>query len=140
MKMAYPAKFDADEDGRILVTFRDFPEAATDGADQAEAEAEALDLLHSVLEFRMRGREPIPEPSRARKGEKSITPDLDVALKASLHMAMQQNGVTMAELTRRLKVDNREAQRIVNPLHATKTRRMQEALRAAGRAVAIEVR
>ncbi len=140
MKMAYPASFATDEDGRVLVTFRDLPEAITDGADQAEAESEALDLLHSVLEFRMRDRDTIPPPSRARKGEKVITPDLDIALKASLHMAMQQNGVTIAELTRRLQVDNREAQRIVNPRHATRTHRMQEALRAAGRGVAIELR
>ena len=31
MKIVYPAKFEADDDGRILVTFRDLPEAATDG-------------------------------------------------------------------------------------------------------------
>ena len=33
MRMAYPASFATDEDGRVLVTFRDFPEAITDGAD-----------------------------------------------------------------------------------------------------------
>ena len=49
MKITYPAKFETDEDGRVLVTFRDFPEAGTDGVDRTEAEAEAVDLLNSTL-------------------------------------------------------------------------------------------
>ena len=139
MRLAYPAKFEPCDDGRVLVTFRDLPQAVTDGADREEAEVEALDALHSVLGFMMRDREAIPAPSKARRGEKLITPDLDVAVKASLHMAMRKNGVTIAELTKRLDIDNREAQRIVNPGHATKTARMAAAPRAAGGTVAIEI-
>ena len=42
---AYPAKLAADQDGRVMVTFRDFPRGATDGADRTDAMDEAVDFL-----------------------------------------------------------------------------------------------
>ena len=84
MKIAYPAKFEADGDGRILVTFRDLPEAATDGADINEARREAADLLDSALMFRMKYREPVPPPSNRRGQEELIAPDAAVAMKIAL--------------------------------------------------------
>lgn len=139
MKIAYPAKFQADEDGRVLVTFRDLPEAATDGADRAEARQEAVDLLDSALTFRMKYREDIPAPSKARRGEVLVAPDAAVAMKIALYIAMRERGLTAAELSRRLKVDYREAQRILNPHHATKTARMSEAIEATGGRAIIEL-
>ena len=139
MRIAYPAKFERDEAGRILVIFRDLPEAATDGADMAEAQAEAADLLDSALMFRMKYREDIPPPSKPRKGERLIAPDTAVAMKAALWIAMRRHGVTAAELTRRMRIDNREAQRILDPRHATRTARMSEAIAAAGAAAVVEL-
>ncbi len=139
MKIAYPARFEADEDGRIFVTLCDFPEAATDGADMDEARAEAADLLDSTLMFRMKYREPMPAPSKPKKGERIVTPDTGVAMKAALYMAMREAEMTIAELARPLDVDYREAQRIMNPHHPTKIRRLSEALAATGRKATIEV-
>ena len=85
MKIAYSAKFETDEAGRILVTFRDLPEAATDGADIEEARKEATDLLDSTLMFRMKYREDVPTPSKKRKGEEIIAPDTAVAMKIALY-------------------------------------------------------
>ncbi len=141
MKIEYPARFEADEDGRILVTFRDLPEAATDGADRDEARTEAVDVLDSVLMFRMKYREGIPTPSDVRPGENEelVVPDAGVAIKAALHIAMHRHGITAAELSRRLGIDYREVQRILNPHHATKTARMGEAIKAAGSHTVIEL-
>lgn len=139
MKIAYPAKFEAGDDGRILVTFRDLPEAATDGADMGEARREAMDVLDSALMFRMKYREPIPAPSRKRKSEELVVPDTAVAMKIALYIAMRERGITAAELTRRLGIDNREVQRILNPYHATGTARMSEAIKAAGSHAVIEL-
>jgi antitoxin HicB len=140
MRIAYPAKFETDEDGRILVTFRDLPEAVTDGATMEEARKEAVDLLDSALMFRMKYREDTPTPpSKARKGEEFIAPDTSVAMKIALYIAMRDHGITAAELSRRLNVDNLEAQRILNPYHATKTARMSEAIEATGSHAVIEL-
>ena len=83
MKIVYPAKFEADEDSRILVTFRDLPEATTDGANMDEARREAADLLDSALMFRMKYREDIPAPSKLRKGEELVVPDAAAAMKVA---------------------------------------------------------
>lgn len=139
MKIAYPAKFEPDEDGRILVTFRDLPEAATDGANMAEARTQAADLLDSALMFRMKYREDVPVPSKCRKNEEVVVPDAGIGLKIALYLAMRQRGVTAADLTRRLQIDNREMQRILNPHHATKTARMNQAIEAAGGHAVIEL-
>lgn len=139
MRIAYPAKFETDEDGRVLVTFRDLPEAATDGADADEARREAADLLDSVLMMRMKYREDIPAPSKPRAGENLIAPDAAVGMKVALAIAMRRKGLTAAELSRRLGVDYREAQRILNPHHATKTARMNEAIEATGSHAVIEL-
>ena len=139
MKIAYPAKFEKDEGGRILVTFRDFPEAATDGADMTEARREAEDLLDSTLMFRMKYREAIPAPSRMGKSEELVVPDTGVAMKVALYIAMHQKKLSAAELRRRLNVDNREVQRILNPYHATKTARMSEAIEATGNQTIIQL-
>ena len=139
MKIAYPAKFEADEAGRILVTFRDLPEAATDGADIDEARDEAADLLDSTLMFRMKHREQILAPSKARRGERLVAPDTAVAMKVALYLVMRARGMTVAELSRRLGVDYREAQRIVNPHHATRTARMSEAIAATGSRAVIDL-
>lgn len=139
MKIVYPAQFQADEDGRVLVTFRDLPEAATDGATMEEAQAEAADLLDSALMFRMKYREDIPAPTKARKGERLVAPDAAVAMKAALYIAMRRRGLTAAELSRRLGVDYREAQRILNPNHATRTARMGEAIEATGSHLIVEL-
>lgn len=139
MKIVYPAKFEADEDGRILVTFRDLPEAATDGANTDEARAEAADVLNSALMFRMKYREEMPVPSKKRAGEEFVTPDTAVAMKIALYITMRERGMTAAELSRRLGVDDREARRILNPYHATKTARMSEAIEATGSRIAIDL-
>ncbi len=139
MKIAYPAMFETGEDDRVLVTFRDFPEAATDGADMAEAEAEAIDLLNSVLSFRMKYREAMPAPSKARKTETIVVPDTSIAMKAALYMSLRNSGMSIADLSRALGVDNREAQRIMNPYHPTKLARLSEALAATGRRTVVEV-
>ena len=139
MKIAYAAKFEADQDGRILVTFRDLPEAATDGADMDEARREAADLLDSALMFRMKYREDIPAPSRKHPGEEIVAPDSAVALKIALYISMRQHGITAAELTRRLGIDNRETQRILDPHHHTRTERMSKAIEATGSHAVIDL-
>lgn len=81
----------------------------------------------------------IPTPSKVRKGEEFVAPDTAVAMKIALYIAMREHGITAAELSRRLNVDYREAQRILNPHHATKTARMSEAIEATGSHAAIEL-
>jgi antitoxin HicB len=74
MTTAYPARFTPDADGRIQVRFPDFPEALTDGADEAEAMAEAADCLAEAIASRVADGEAIPQPSALEPGMIMVEP------------------------------------------------------------------
>jgi len=52
----YPARIKPDAGGGYLVTFRDLPEALTDGTPLAEARASAADALAEDLASRIKSR------------------------------------------------------------------------------------
>ena len=81
MRLRYPAKLGTDSSGEIVVSFRDFPECLTSGADQAEALVEARDALEEAVAGRIDDDEPIPTPSRRRHGEHLIAVPPDIAAK-----------------------------------------------------------
>ena len=81
MRLRYPAKLETDGSGEILVSFRDFPECLTSGADQAEALVEARDALEEAVAGRIDDDGPIPTPSRRRDGEHWVTVPPDMAAK-----------------------------------------------------------
>jgi antitoxin HicB len=67
LRYTYPARLEPQEDGSLLVQFLDLPEALTDGADRAEALAEAADCLSEALAGRIhRGEEIRCHPPCAR--------------------------------------------------------------------------
>lgn len=139
MLFAYPARLRKGPDGRFSATFRDLPEALTDGADKAEALTNAADALSEALMGRIADGELIPTPSKPRRGECQIPPEPTIAAKAALHHVVREDKVTAAQLARLLEVDHKEARRILAPDHKTKLPRLAEALRAVGQNVAIAV-
>jgi antitoxin HicB len=132
LELAYPALFTPDEEGRILVKFIDLPHTATDGKDQAEAMAEAIDCLASVLSISMSLREEIPSPSRSRCGAVLVPVSLDVAPKLALYQAMRAAKIGNSELARRIGVTEAVVRRMLDPAHKTKALKLQAALEALG--------
>lgn len=59
--------------GTFLVTFRDVPEAITFGADKEEALLNAVDALETGLSFYVESRKPLPLPSKAKRGEITVS-------------------------------------------------------------------
>jgi antitoxin HicB len=112
--VAYPARFAPDEDGRILVTFRDFPDGATDGADRKEAMGEAIDYLESVLALYVDEGKAIPEPSTPRRNEIQISPSAVTAAQIALYSAMRRENVTPGALAKRLRVPVAEVRRLID--------------------------
>jgi antitoxin HicB len=136
---SYPARLEPDEEGRLVVHFPDLPEALTDGANEAEALAEASDCLSTALAARIVNDEDIPSPSRLRPGHYLVAPEATMVLKASLYTALHVRKMTVADLARRLGIDDRKAARLIDPRAAGKLSSLEEALSALGYAVAIEV-
>jgi len=124
---AYPVTLETDSAGRTLVLFPDFPEAATDGADRAEALTEATDCLQEAIAGRLARREPVPPPSPAR-GRPTVVPGAIMAAKAALHAALRDAEMTNTALADRLGVAEGEVRRLLDPRHASKIARLEAAL------------
>jgi antitoxin HicB len=137
---AYPAKFTAASDGRVLVEFVDLPRVATDGKDEREAFEEAMDALGSDLSIRLSRRESIPPASIPKRKHRLVPVPLWLAPKLALFMAMRDRKVNNSELARRLGVHERVVRRMLDPQHATKTDRIQAALAVLGKQMTLEVK
>jgi antitoxin HicB len=138
-RYGFPARLAPDEKGRLVVHFPDLPEALTDGADETEALAEAADCLSEALAGRINRGEDIPPPSRLRRGQRWVAPDPTMALKAALYSALRARKMTVADLARRLGIDDRKAARLIDPRAASRLTRLEAALSALGYTIAIEV-
>lgn len=77
----------------VLVTFADVPEAITFGADEEEALLQAVDALESGLSFYVDARKPLPAPSKAKRGQKTVRPGALEGAKLGLYQAMTAQGV-----------------------------------------------
>jgi antitoxin HicB len=137
----YPATLKPDrESGGFTVTFRDLPEAVTQGEDVAEAIAQASDCLEEAFAGRIRLEESIPEPSRTRKGEYPVPVPVLMAAKAALFLAMKEAGLTKVELAKRLKCDEKEVRRMLHPRHKSRIDRIEAALEALGKQLIVGYR
>jgi antitoxin HicB len=147
MEYRYRATLEPDEEGRVLVRFPDLPEALTDGADVAEALAEAVDCLSEALASRMVDGEPIPPPTApasaplggAPDQQQIISPALTIALKAALYTALRRRDMTVADLAARLDVDWHQAARLIDPHRASKLTSLSAALGALGCEIRLSV-
>ena len=69
----YPARFERGDKPRVLViTFRDVPEAITQGKGEKEALWQAADCLEEAIAGRIADGREIPKASRAARGERMI--------------------------------------------------------------------
>lgn len=85
----YPAKIERDSAGFFLVTFPDFPEAATDARSLNAAVDEATDCLEEAVAGRMKRGENIPTPSLSGNGTVPIVLPTLYAMKAALYLALR---------------------------------------------------
>jgi predicted RNase H-like HicB family nuclease len=128
---SYPARIDRDEEGRYQVRFADLPDALTDGADPAEALTEAADCLSAAIASRIIDGEAIPEPSPLASGQRLVSPDPTIALKAALYAALRRRDMTVADLADLLRMgDWHQAARLIDPKRSTKLTTLLAALDA----------
>lgn len=138
--MKYPALFEVSESGRYIVTFRDIPEAITQGDTEAEALDMAADALLTAMDFYFEDRRPVPAPSALADGERLIDLPLSASAKVLLLNEMLAQKVRPADLARLMDIKPQEVNRIVNLEHATKIDTLAAAFKALGRELDLEVR
>jgi antitoxin HicB len=135
-QFTYAVKLTPDKrDGGYVVTCRDFPEAITQGDTIDEAVAEAADALEEAIAARIDDGRDIPTPSATKRGERAVSVPPSMALKAAVYLAVREAGISTSEFARRMRLDEKEARRILDPHHPTKLPRIEAALSVLGRHV-----
>lgn len=135
----YPAKFAPEADGGYTVTFRDIPQAITQGDTLEDAKAAAVDALITAMDFYFEDGRTVPMPSKARKGEQPVSMPASVATKVLLLNAMLEDHKRPVDLARAMNVKPQEVTRIMNVHHATKIDTLAQAFAALGKRLEIKV-
>ena len=126
--LAYPITLEEDE-GAVLATAPDFPELTTFGDDREEAVTRAVQALEEAIAARIHDRREIPPPSRG--AAYAILPTL-TSVKVMLYQGMKDQGITKAELARRLGWHLPQVDRVLNVQHRSWLDQIDAALGAIG--------
>jgi len=122
-----------------VISFRDVPEAITQGNGAKDALWQAADCLEEAIAGRIAGGREIPKASRVVRGERLIPVPAPMAAKAALYLAMREAGMTNVQLARRVGCDEKEVRRMLDPRHPTKLPRIKEALEVFGKRLVVSV-
>ncbi|HVH76246.1 MAG TPA: type II toxin-antitoxin system HicB family antitoxin [Stellaceae bacterium] len=137
--MEYPILMTLDDNGTLLVTCPDLPEVTTFGEDKADALRRARDAIEEALAARIADREEIPASSPAGVGATVALPPL-IAAKIELYRTARTQGITKAELGRRLGLHGPQVDRLFDLRHASKIEQIDRALRAMGMRLELSAR
>jgi antitoxin HicB len=132
--MKFPVTLTPDEtDDGFVVTFRDIPEAITQGETREDALAMALEALEVAMEFYFEDKRSVPMPSKLKRGELAVELPPSLSAKILLLNEMLKQDIRPAELARRLKTTPQEVNRLTNLRHTSRIDGIADALHAMGR-------
>ena len=136
----YPVTLTLDKkDGGFVVTFKDVPEAITQGDTVPQALAAAKEALESALDFYFEDKRAVPAPSKPKRGQHVIELPASLSAKVLLLNEMIAQNVRPAELARRLKTTPQEVNRLTNVRHTTRIDSIAAALQALGKQLELRV-
>jgi antitoxin HicB len=138
--LRYPVKLSRDDNGTIMVTAPDFPEVVTFGEDEADALSHAADAIATAIQGRITDRESIPAPSVPRRRQPTATLSALIWAKLELYRAMLETGTKKADLARRLQVHPPQVDRLLDLDHDSRLDQIENAARAMGKELHIEMR
>ena len=133
--LRYPIELTKDDNDTFLVTCPDLPEVTTFAESFDEAETRASAAIEEAVAARAAGGVDIPEPSRG--GEHSAAVGTHTELKIVLHRRLRMDGITRAELQRRLGWQRESVDRLFRFYHASRLDQIDAALKAMGEEVRI---
>lgn len=130
--MYYPVTLTPDTDG-FCVTFRDIPEAISQGDTLDEALDMAKDALAVAMEFYFEDNRPVPMPSEPMEGEQVVSLPPSVWAKVLLLNEMLAQNVSQAELAKRMGIVPQKVTRLVDLSHTTKIDTLAQAFDKLGK-------
>lgn len=112
---AFPVTLTPDRDDcGFVVTFRDLPEAITQGDSVEQSLSEAADCLEEAIAARIDEGLEIPKPSHSDQDILVPVP-LMTAWKAKLYSAIQKSNRTIADLSYQLGMSELKTQQLLDP-------------------------
>ena len=127
----YAVTLTPDDNGTWLVGCAILPEVTTYGDTREEALKNAALAIEEALAARMAGQEDLPLPER-NAGAFFVRLSVQAALKVALYRAMRREGVSKAELARRLAAHGPQVDRLLDMRHKSRLEAMENALHQLG--------
>ena len=137
--MRYPLTLRPDRNGTIIAQAVDAPGALTVGRNETDAIAQASDALMTLFAYLISKDEPIPSPSRPKRGQPCAVLPPIAAAKLAIYQAMREAGLTNATLAERLRCDPRQVRRLLDLDHHSRLDQLEVALSALGKRLVIDV-
>lgn len=136
--MHYPVTLTPNTDG-FTVTFRDIPEAISQGDTLDEALEMAKDALTVAMEFYFEDNRAVPVPSEPMDGEHLVSLPPSVWAKVLLLNEMLAQGVSQAELAKRMGIIPQKVTRLVDLSHTTKIDTLAQAFDKLGKRLSLAI-
>lgn len=138
--LSYHVELTPDDNDTLLVTCPDLPEVATFGEDAQDALGYAVGAIEEALAARMAHKRDIPLPAaQAPTDLHPVRLSTQTGLKVLLYVAMRRQGVTKAELARRMGIARQHADRLLDLNHASRLDALDAAFLALGQEVTVGV-
>jgi antitoxin HicB len=137
--MRYPLTLRPDQNGTIIAQAVDAPGALTVGRNESDAIAQANDALMTLFAHLISEGEPIPTPSRPKRGQACAVLPPMAAAKLAIYQAMREANLTQSALAEKLGCDPRQVRRLLDLDHHSRLDQLDAALAALGKRLVIEV-
>lgn len=138
MEMEYPVRLEKDDNGTVLVSFLDVPEAHTFGDTVEEALRRAPDALATALDGYVKDRRAIPMASTRTTRYRVAVPAL-VAAKVGLYELMRVQRINKTALARRLDVHMPQVDRLLAMTHGSQLDQLEAAFRVMGKRLTLSI-
>lgn len=136
----YSMSVEDNGEGGFIGHFRDVPEAVTECWSLDELKEDALDALITAIDFYMKDGRKFPAPSELQTGEIAVDLPASVVAKVLLLNTMVEANVRPADLARKMHIKPQEVTRITDIKHSTKIDTLQNAFKALGKELVLELR
>ena len=140
----YHLELTQDDNGTFVATSRDFPEVTTFGESKDDACRNAVGAIEEAIAARMHDRQDMPSPTEDRFltvfGEQCVALPALTALKIGLYQALQQSGMTRADLARALGWHREQVDSLFRLDHASRIDQIEAAFAKLGKDIGIEIR
>ena len=128
----YPVDITRLDNGDVMVSFPDIPEAMTYADNEDFALEWAQDALHVALSGYVDEHRDIPCPSEAKAGQKTVSPSPLVGVKLCLYQEMRDKGISQLKLAKLLHCDAKQVRRLLDLDHQSTVSQLMNAAEVLG--------